>query len=833
MKANARVGSLQAASIAALAVTVALTSTGFAGRAETGQGPDQPLRLAQGTTPDRPGAVRPDAQLSGTAAEWEFDIPAQALASAIVLFGRQSGLQVSVDGVLLRDLSTPGLRGRMTADLALRRLLAGTGLTYSKLDETTIVIGKAARQGDDAIWLDPIRVEGTRASAGDPVSGYVAAGGTTATKTETPILDIPSSIQVVPQDVVEDRKALRLKDIYENVSGVQQAGNTLSAQTEVLPLIRGFESPVLLRNGLRTTSIGAVDLVGVERVEVLKGPASTLFGPVEPGGVVNYVTKKPQAEASHRIEGQAGSYEFFRASADTTGAVVEDGSLLYRTSAAYTNSGSFRDHIELERGAFASSLLWQATDNTELLLDFSYLHEEQPFDTGIPLDPNGEPLVSRQTFFGDPDLEGLEIDDYIVGYQLTHAFDSAWRLRNQFQYHRADASNESIRARGVGGQPGRELLELSYQNQKREAEELQFVVDAIAEFQAGPSDHTMLLGTELISQEANFRRFRQNIPSVVISGGGKVPGNVPPENQPRQVVLGESRWVGVYAQDQVAIPQDGPLKLLFGGRYDILHQESQRDAATSPDVDEQVLTGRAGAVYQILDQYAAYASVSQSFTPQAPGTLDGDGAPLGAEKGLQYELGLKGSFFNDRLLASAAAFQIERENAPVSDRELFNISGQIAFFPEVTERSRGLEFDLAGAVTDRISILANYSYTDTEVLEHERDPDAIGERLGGVPKHKGGLWMTYAFGDDEALSGLGFGAGARYVGESTAQFDNSIELDPYVVVDLGVWYRRQGVKFGLNFFNLLDEDYIVRADSQHIAHPGEPLTIVTSLSVRF
>ena len=832
MKTNARVGRSQAASIAALTVTMALTSQGFASWAETRHRQDQSPQLERRTTPDRPGEVGAGAELAGTAAEWDFDIPAQSLASAIVLFGQQSGLQVSVDGDLLRDLSTPGVRGRMTADLALRRLLAGTRLTYSKLGGTTIVIGKAARPGDDAIRLDPIRVEGTRASAGDPVSGYVAAGGTTATKTETPILDIPSSIQVVPHDVAEDQRALRLKDIYENVSGVQQAGNTLSAQTEVLPLIRGFESPVLLRNGLRTTAIGAVDLVGVERVEVLKGPASTLFGPVEPGGVVNYVTKKPQAEASHTIEGQAGSHEFYRATADATGAVVEDRSLLYRMSAAYTNSGSFRDHMELERRALASSLLWQTTDDTELLLDFSYLHEEQPFDTGIPLDTDGDPLVPRETFFGDPDLEGLEIDDYIVGYQLTHAFDSAWRLRNQFQYHRADASNQSIRARGVDGPQGEEALELSYQNQKREAQELQLVVDAIADFEAGPSYHTILLGAELISQEADLRRFRQNISSIRISDGAEIPIRVP-ENPPRQVVLGESRWAGFYAQDQVSFLQDGRLKLLFGGRYDILHQESQRDAVASSDVDEQVFTGRAGAVYQIWDQYAAYANVSQSFVPQAPGTLDADGTPLDAEQGLQHELGLKGSFLNDSLFASASVFQIERENAPVSDRELFDTSGQTAFFPEVTQRSRGLELDLAGAVTDRISIIANYSYTDTEVRENDSDPDTIGERLGGVPKHKAGLWMTYVFGDEEVLSGLGFGAGARFVGENTAQFDNTIELDPYVVVDLGVWYRRQGVKFGLNVFNLLDEDYIVRADSQHIAHPGEPMTIITSLSVRF
>ncbi|MGQ9366819.1 TonB-dependent siderophore receptor [Azospirillum sp. ST 5-10] len=780
------------------------------------------------------------AQTAGTAEERpderriRFDVPAQPLASALNAFGRQAGLQVSVDAAAAAAAEARAVRGTYTVDEALARLLAGTGIAWRFSGDRTVVLSRAAPESG-ALHLDPVTVEarhGVAETATGPVEGYLAHRSLTATKTDTPVLELPASVQVVPRDVIEDQGALSLKDVYENVSGVAQAGNTLNAQTEVLPIVRGFESPTLLRNGLRSTQVGAVDLVNVERVEVLKGPASILYGALEPGGTVNLVTKRPLPTARHELEQQVGSEAFLRTTADSTGPLAADGSLLYRLNLAYTNADSFRDDIELRRTAVAPSLLWLPTDRTELLLDASYVRETQPYDSGIPLDADGNPLADESTFFGDPDLDGRTIEDYAASYQFTYEVDPVWTLRNQLQLHRARAENESLRPRGVGEAGGRTMLALRYQNEDRQDDEAQFVLDATAKFATGAVDHTLLLGAELLAQDSDFRRYRQNVPAVVVSDDPDVHFD-PPADQPREAILGTTRWAGLYVQDQLSLLDGGRLKLLVGGRYDVVRQESETDGVAAPDVRDQAFSGRAGLLYRVTPQHSAYASVSQSFQPQAPGTLDAGGAALDPETGVQYEAGVKSAFFDERLLATASVFRIEKTNVAVLDRPLFNATGQLAYFPGVEERSQGVEFDLTGALTDRLSVVATYSYTDTEVLENADDPAMVGQPLGGVPKHKARLWLTYRFGEGSGLDGFGVGGGVRYVGASTAQFDTDVRLDPYAVVDAAAWYDWETLRLGVNVYNLLGRDYVARASDRAIAHPGQPLTVVGSLTVRF
>ncbi|MEQ8250910.1 MAG: TonB-dependent siderophore receptor [Oceanibaculum nanhaiense] len=783
--------------------------------------------------PASPPAKAEIRQVAQQTARQQFDIPAQPLSGALNRLGEAANLQILYPAALVEGLRAERLAGDYSAEEALRMLLRGTGLSYRFTAERIVTLEKPAATG--ALTLDPVTVEASlrnTETATSPVQGYLARRSATATKTDTPILETPASVQVVPRQVIEDQGALNLKDVYENVSGVHQAGNTLNAQTEVLPIIRGFESPTLLRNGLRSTQSGAVDLVNVERVEVLKGPSSILYGALEPGGIVNYVTKRPQAVAAHEVEQQVGADSFYRTTLDSTGPVSANGELMYRINAAYTDSGSFRDYMELERTAVAPSLLWQPDDRTEILLDLSYLHEEQPYDTGIPLGTDGKRLTARESFFNDPDLAGREIDDYTASYQLTHQLSDVWSLRNQLQFHRAEAKNESLRPRGVTGPAGSEQLALRYQNEDRQDDEIQLVLDATATFATGAVDHTLLIGAELIRQETDFRRYRQNVASVPITDDPMVNFD-PPASQPKSVQLGKTDWASIYVQDQVSLLQDGRLKLLLGGRFDVVRQENETDGVASPDVNDEAFSGRAGLLYQFTDRYSGYMSVSQSFQPQSPGTLDIGGTALDPEEGLQVEVGVKAAFLNERLLATASIFQIEKENVAVIDSDLFQSTGQIAYYPGVEQRSRGFEIDLTGALTEEINILANYTFLDTEVIQNLGDPTSVGDPLGSVPRHKVRLWLTYDFADASPLGGLGFGGGARYVGASTAQFDTDLKLSSYTVVDAAAWYEWQSMRFGLNIYNLFDEDYIVRASDRSIAHPGQPLTAIASVSVRF
>lgn len=683
-----------------------------------------------------------------------------------------------------------------------------------------------ARQADAP--LPEIKVTSTqdKETATGPVEGYVAKRSATGTKTDTPIIETPASIQVISRQVLEDQSALNLKDAYENISGVQQAGNTLNAQSEVLPVIRGFESPALMRNGLRSTLSGTVDLINVERVEVLKGPAAVLYGALEPGGIVNYVTKRPLAQPFYAVEQQVGNFGHLRTTADATGPLNNDGTLLYRLNFAHTDADSFRDHMKLERTAVAPSFLWKPSAQTEVLFDLSHVREKQPYDSGVPLGSNGEKLVPIETFFGDPDLKGRSIEDTFASYQLTHQINSVWSVRNQFQLHRAHALNEGLRPRSVS--PDNQQLRMRYQNEDRTDDEAQFVLDLTGKFVAGQVGHEVLAGMDLIQQDSDRRLFRQNTPNYAITANPNV-DFTPPASQPQETVDTETRWGGLYLQDQISLPGDR-WKFLVGGRFDSARTEQKRDGVATPALSDQAFSGRLAALYKLTNNMSVFTSATQSFKPQLPENLDATGAPLDPETGMQYEAGLKGEFLDGRLLATTSVYRLEKENIAVFDQALFDSTGQEAYFPGVRQRSQGIEFDVSGALTKNINLIGSYAYTDTKVLENRGDPSTVGQRLGNVPLHTARLWLTYDQGGPR--QGWGSGAGLRYVSTNMAQFD-STNLPAYTVFDMGLWYKLKNVKLRLNIDNLFDKEYYARANTRAIVHPGASRTVTASASFQF
>jgi len=672
------------------------------------------------------------------------------------------------------------------------------------LSVSTAALGQAETDGVTA--LDDVSVTSSSETATSPIIGYSAQRSATGTKTDTPLIETPTSVQVIPRDLIEQQQAIQLKDVYENVSGVQQAGNTLNAQSEVLPIIRGFESPTLLRNGLRATAAGAVDLINIERVEVLKGPASILYGALEPGGIINYVTKRPLAETHHQVGIELGSESFLRASLDSTGPINTGGTWMYRVNAALTDSESFRDEIELTRTTVAPSFLWTPGKNTELLLDFAYTAESQPYDSGIPISGEGEPLVADSTFFGDPDLNGRENDDYYASYQLTHQINPVWQLRNQVQFHRADNRNESLRNRGVRNEDTE--IRQRYQHEDRVEDETQFVLDGIATFNTGDTKHTLLVGAEVIQQETDWQRYRENLDNVVISNNPAVDFD-PPADQTFSDEPASTDWYGIYVQDQMSMLEDGRLKLLVGVRYDDVKTNRSRNGTASPEVKDDAITARAGLLYQFNDQHSAYISASQSFQPQFPGTVDRDGNSLDPETGNQIEVGYKNALLNGKLISTVSVYRIEKDDVAVWDQAYFDEVGEAAYFPGVKQRSQGLEIDVAGQLTPQLKLLANYSYTDTEVLENQGDPSQEGEPIGGVSENLARLWLTYDFAGP--LQGVGISGGIRHVGQSSVQFSPEITLDSYTLADAALWYSWKNWRASVKVNNLLDEEYIARA----------------------
>lgn len=666
--------------------------------------------------------------------------------------------------------------------------------------------------------------------------GYDAPRAAAATRLNIPILETPVSVQVVSNRAIEDQNALGLEEIYANISGVAEAGNTLNAQSEVRPMIRGFEAGVPLRNGLRATTVGAVDTVNIESVEVLKGPASILYGALEPGGVVNYTTKKPLFAPRFELTQQFGSFDHIRTTADATGPLNRSRTAAYRVNFARQDSGSFRDYVDLDRIAVSPSVTYRPGESNELFADFSFTKEEVPYDSGIPFGLDGRPLVPISTFFGDPGLGGRDLEDYFTTLGYVRRLHSNLTLRTQFQFHRVNGLNESIRNRSVGGVIGAETLSQRYQNEDRTDDDYQFVGDVISTFQLGSTTHQTLVGLDHAYQDSTFVRFRQNTPTVPISSNPQV-NFVPPTTQPLQVILGTNRWTALYLQDQISMLQDGRLKVLVGARYDNSHGEGTRDGSSQPEVDASKVTGRLGVGYQLIPQALAFASVSQSFLPQSPGTVDANGILLDPQEGLQYEGGFKFGLFRERFHSTISAYRIRKDNVPLIDLPLFTETGEINYFPGVAERSQGFEVDLSGRITNALSIIANYSYNDAEVIENANDPAQIGRVLGNTPAHLSRLWLAYDA-PFESLKGLGGGVGVRSQSKQFTQFDD-LELPGYGVLDLGVWYRlslgsdTRRLRFAVNIENILDKEFYQRASGRSIVHAGGPRSAIGTIGFEF
>ena len=772
------------------------------------------------TWQDRPGPGDAGGRLAQAAgAETTFDIPAQPLAGALTLFGQQSGLQVTVDGALVRNLSAARVQGTMTPDRALERLLAGTGLTYDLAGGTTVVIREPARQDGGRLQLGPITVEGAMESAYGPVVGYRAERSATATKTDTPILNVPQAIQVVPREVIDDQKANSLADIARNVSNVQ-AGGTFGNRTEALR-IRGFEQFVFNADGMASNPFFGdqvfLDLANVERVEVLKGPASVIYGQGDPGGIVNLVTKKPLAEPYYAADLTVGSDEFVRPAIDLSTPLTRDGALRFRVNGAYQHNDSFRDFfVDSERFFVAPVGTWDIGPATRLTLNAQYIDQENQFDRGLVAVGDGVAGVPHSRYLGER-FSTYDAEQTRARYLLEHEFSDAWRVRNSARFVTGDSLRFSADPRGLQAD-GRTLNRRTLR-QADETREFRFQNDVIGEFTTGIFDHQLLIGVEAARAEREVRFAIGALAPIDIFNPvfGAAPGAL------GATTVNDDRIdiAGVYLQEQLAIGEHW--LFLAGGRFDYVDIESERGAAVN-DLIEREFSPRVGVVYKPVDSVSLYASYSQSFTPEIGSTFEGD--PFEPETGEQFELGVKAEFLDGRLSATLAAFELTRENVITADPDNPGFSVQTG-----EQRSRGVELDIAGEIRPGWKVIASAAYIDAEITEDNRF--AVGNRLNGVPDVSGSLWSVYEI-RQGGLEGLGFGAGLFAVGARDGDLANTFEVDGYVRADVAMFYRySDNVEASLNVQNLFDVDYIEASRSRSEIHPGAPLTVRGTLSVRF
>ncbi|MEH2068696.1 MAG: TonB-dependent siderophore receptor [Nostoc sp.] len=646
--------------------------------------------------------------------------------------------------------------------------------------------------------------------------GYNVPDATTATRTDTPLRDIPQSIQVVPRQVIEDRNTRTIAETVETVSGVVNRGNNFGTPSQALT-IRGFNQTGNFRNGFRDVSL--YEIAGgtntIERIEVLKGPASVLFGQVEPGGIVNVVTRQPLSEPYYNLAFEAGSFGYYQPIIDLSGPLSDDKTVLYRFIASYEASDSFQDFVHTNFTTVAPSITFNIGKRTKLNLYYEYLDYNANPPLGYATLLSDGRLTPRNRYLSYPDIASVNVTTQKYGYTLNHEFSDNWQIRNNL----AVVSNKTSNVEPFGSLVDDRFLNIEAADISYTSDNYSGQTDLLGKFKTGSISHQLLVGFDFTLGVNDAQRSTATLPPLDISGPdyniSKPDFPVAPKGE------GYTRNYGVSLQDRIAFSDN--LKLLIGGRYDWALSVYE-EAGSQFTTEGEAFSPRIGLVYQPIEPVSLYASYSRSFVPNSGRSVDNE--LFEPSRGTQYEIGVRGEFLDGKLSTNLAAYHLTKTNVVTSD-----LDNPGSFILTGEQRSQGIELDVSGEILPGLKVIASYAYTDAEVTKDNDIP--VGNRLLNVPEHQASLWTTYEIQQGD-LQGLGFGLGLFYVGSREGDLANSFQVNDYLRTDAALYYRRDRLKAAINIRNLFDIYYpsTVEGDRSFIGI-GEPLSIVGSISWEF
>ncbi len=674
-----------------------------------------------------------------------------------------------------------------------------------------------ATQEADATDLDTVEVRAPIARSSD-----------TATKTDTPIREIPQSISVVTSDQMRERAIHGVEEAVWFVAGAQGGGYGNDSRSDWL-LVRGF-TPARYLDGLALadgsgTGITRIEPYALERVEVLKGPSSVSYGAMPPGGMVNYVSKRPTEEVLREIEAQVGSFGLRQAAADFGGPLGGDGTWRYRLTALARNSDDPVDYIFDDRYYFAPAVTWQPDAANALTVLASYQKAETMSGAGfLPAEgtllpnPNGKIPLNR--FTGEPGENGYDKTRSALGYEFRHDFDDDTRFQQSARYARTEVeTGASVGPFGFTGDQ-RTLLRYLFPTEER-SDNLALDNNLQFAFDTGRARHVVLAGIDWRRGENDYASaFSFAAPPLDVFDpvyGGPV---TRPDYTSRTVQT--QSQLGAYVQDQVRLDR---WVFTLGGRQDWVgtDTEDRINGGRAHQSDEK-FSGRVGVNYLFDSGWAPYAGYSQSFQPTV-GT-DFDGNAFVPTTGEQVEVGLKFQPANGRLLATLSAYELRQQNTLVVDpnHTLFQIQqGEV--------RVRGAELEGRWNAGNGLSLFGAYAYIDSEVTE-TTDPLSLGTEIPLQPRHAASLGADYtiAYG---VLAGLGFGGGVRYTGEHFGDAYNQWQTPSYTLFDAAVHYDAGRWRLQLNASNLTDKEYISVCNSAAWCYYGYPRMLTATARYRW
>ncbi|MGY2265790.1 TonB-dependent siderophore receptor [Pseudomonas sp. SDO5561_S422] len=764
---------------------------------------------------------------------FNFALAAKPLPQALSDFTRVTGISVVYTDEAPYAIKAPAITGQMSAAQAMQRLLGNSGFTFRQVDARTLALEPLPTDG--ALNLGATTINGA-ALASDTTS-YQPPPTSSVMRSHGLLLETPQTVNVVPAQVMRDQQPRNLDDALTNISGITQANTLGSTQDAVM--LRGFgdnRNGSIMQDGMPLVQGRALNSTA-ERVEVLKGPSSLLYGIQDPGGVVNIVSKKPELIQSTSLtvrgstfgDGKNGS----GGNLDTTGPIGDSG-LAYRLIVDHEDEDYWRNYGTHRESLIAPSLAWYG-DNTKLL--FAYEHREflSPFDRGTAIDPKtNHPLNIPSTRRLDEPFNNMEGRSDLYRFEADHDLNDDWKAHFGYSWNREtyDASQVRVVKVNANGTLTRSMdgTQGALTTDRFATASLEGKVNVAGmqhDLTFGLDDEYRKIYRADLIRQAPRGTFNYNDPVY----GNEVAGTTvsAPDSNQTDLLRSDS----LFLQDAIHLTDQWIL--VGGARYQMYDQYAGKGVPFTANTDGngQKWVPRAGLVYRYTDELSFYGSYTESFKPNstiAPldnkTVLDGSLEP---EQSKSWELGTKLDI-PGRITASAALFNIEKRNVLVEVGDgptaIYSVAGKV--------RSRGLELDASGQLTDKWSVIGSYAYTDAVVTE---DPDLKGNRLQNVAKNTGSLSAVYDFGSILGGDQLRVGAGVRYVGERAGNAANDFDLPSYTVADAFATYdtkiEGQKVKFQLNVKNLFDRTYYTSAVNTQFVSIGDARQVSVSSTLTF
>ena len=753
-----------------------------------------PLRADPNPLPPTEASFLQDATLRGTVRAADSGAP--ILLASVRLEPTNQGTSTDADG-----------RFAISGVPEEAQTLVVSALGYSS-SRTPVTVGAGVVEIEIELEVDPLGIDGLTVSA---------ARSRVATKAETEVLATPQAISLVPGAVIEQQAAVTLDDVVKNVSGLIQA-SSINGEYATFAA-RGFYSNSngnFRRNGVQISKFGELLDANTERVEVLKGPATVLYGQLDPGGVINLRTKQPLGAAGAEVRVAGGSFGRVDGRVDATGPLF--GPLLYRVNAQLENRDSYRDDVFWRTRFIAPVITWQAGAATTLTVEGELKREEGILDEGIfapapTLASLDEQPINR--FLGEPSVTADRARSAVLA-TVEQGLGGSWSTRIVTSWSNNERNANRVDLRSLGGD-GRTLGRRTDFRQQ-ELETLFWDAGLIGALELGPTSHRIAVGVDGYSTSRLEDRLRGPVDPIDIFDprytGAGAPSSFSVEDQSVDMI-------GLYAQDQVALGD--ALVLQLGLRLTTFDQLTiDRDDGAEEEFSAEEFTTSAGIVHRVTPDVSIYGSMSEAFAPTL--SLDRDGNAFDPNFGRQFELGVKADLLDRRLSTTVAVYHLRR-------------TGMISFFyppgggfyrvQTGVQRSRGFEVDLLGRVTGSVSTIASYGFTDGAVLEDDVYP--TGHGLGGAPRHHGSLWLRGAIGN-------GFSAGAGVFTQSEwkafTSYDDTRLLRGYSRFEAMVGYSlANGVRLQLNGRNLADRRYYLSGgEGRPVGIPAAPRSFDLSVS---